>query len=105
MNLPSVILNLLIANDNFESHSYAHCFTETALVLDEGKTYEGKIEIQNWIEKVNQDYKTVMKPLEYSAEKKILKCEVSGTFPGSPIILNYEFTIVGGLIESLFIKG
>jgi ketosteroid isomerase-like protein len=101
MNLPNVISELTKAQNNFDSFAYADCFSETAVVFDEGKTHNGKTEIQQWIEKANEDYHATMKPLEYSEKDEILKAEVSGNFPGSPINLNYHFQLGNGLIESL----
>jgi len=37
MNLPKVIAKLTEAQNNFDSVAYAACFTETAVVFDEGK--------------------------------------------------------------------
>jgi hypothetical protein len=78
---------------------------ENATVFDEGKNHNGKTEIQQWIKKANEEYQAVMKPVEYSAKEEVLKAEVSGNFPGSPIILSYHFTFQNGLIESLKITG
>jgi ketosteroid isomerase-like protein len=101
MNLPNVIEDLAKAQNNFDSVAYANCFSETAVVFDEGKTHKGKTEIQRWIEKANASYQTVMKPLEFDTSKEILKAEVSGNFPGSPIMLSYHLKIKDGLIDSL----
>lgn len=105
MNLPNVLTDLTNAQNNFDSVAYANCFSETAIVFDEGKTHNGKTEIQQWIEKANSAYQAVMKPLEYSAIEEVLKAEVSGSFPGSPIVLSYYFKLQNGLIESLKITG
>jgi ketosteroid isomerase-like protein len=104
MNLPIVIADLANAQNNFDSVAYSNCFSETAVVFDEGKTHNGKTEIQQWITKANEEYQTVMKPLEYSTTDEILKAEVSGNFPGSPIVLSYHFEFNEGLIQSLEIK-
>jgi len=101
MNLPSIISELVKAQNNFNRHSYADCFTETAVVFDEGKTHNGKTEIENWIDTANKEYKAVMKPLDYNEKENILSAEISGTFPGSPIVLKYHFELGDGLIESL----
>lgn len=101
MNLPKVIADLAEAQKNFDSVAYANCFSETAIVFDEGKNHKGRKEIQQWITKANKEFQTVMKPLEYSETEEILKAEVSGNFPGSPIVLSYHFKLNGGLIESL----
>ncbi|MEA5427867.1 nuclear transport factor 2 family protein [Arcicella lustrica] len=105
MNLPNVIADLTNAQNNFDSVAYANCFSETAVVFDEGKTHNGKTEIKQWIKKANDEYQAVMKPLEYSATEEILKAEVSGNFPGSPIVLTYHFQLKDRLIESLKITG
>lgn len=105
MNLPKVIADLTQAQNNFDSLAYSNCFSETAVVFDEGKTHTGKMEIQQWIKKANEEYQTVMKPLEYSATKEILKAEISGNFPGSPIVLSYHFELKDGFIQSLKISG
>lgn len=104
-NLPRVIANLVEAQNNFDSTTYAECFTETAIVFDEGKTHNGKTEVKNWIENANNEYKAVMKPLEYSKSAETLQAEVSGNFPGSPVVLTYHFNLVDGLIQSLKITG
>jgi hypothetical protein len=101
MNLPKVVTELITAQNNFDSTAYANCFTDTAVVFDEGKTHNGKTEIKSWIEKANKEYQATMKPLEYSETAHTLKTEVSGTFPGSPIIITYHYGFKDGLIQSL----
>jgi len=101
MNLPKVITDLVTAQNNFDSIAYTNCFNETAVVFDEGKTHNGRKEIENWIEKANKDYQATMKPIEYLNADQILKTEVSGNFPGSPIVLAYHLEIKNGLIQSL----
>ncbi|UZR98470.1 nuclear transport factor 2 family protein [Chondrinema litorale] len=101
MNLPKVIGDLVKAQDNFDSTAYANCFTKTAMVFDEGKTHNGKVEIKNWIEEANKKYQVTMKPLEYSEAQETLKAEISGTFPGSPLTLTYHYEFKDELIESL----
>ncbi len=101
MTLPKVISDLVKAQDSFDSTAYSNCFTETAIVFDEGKTYKGKNEIKNWIEKANKKYKVTMKPLEYSETEQTLKAEISGKFPGSPLVLTYHYEFENGLIQSL----
>ncbi len=105
MNLPKVVAELVKTQNNFDSVAYANCFTETAVVFDEGKTHNGRREIENWIEKANKEYQATMKPLEYSEKEEILKAEVSGNFPGSPIVLSYHLEIADELIHSLKITG
>ncbi|TDX86354.1 nuclear transport factor 2 family protein [Epilithonimonas xixisoli] len=105
MNLPNVLTKLAEAQNNFDSATYADCFSENAVVFDEGKTHNGKPEIQQWIQKANEEYHATMKPLEYSEAEEILRAEVSGNFPGSPIVLSYHLKIDNDLITSLKITG
>ncbi|MCC4229506.1 nuclear transport factor 2 family protein [Zunongwangia profunda] len=105
MNLPKVVTALIEAQYHFNSTDYANCFIENAVVFDEGKTYNGKKEIESWIEKANNEYKVTMKPLDYVEKEQTLKAEVSGTFPGSPVVLMYHFEFKDELIESLKITG
>ncbi|WP_159800761.1 nuclear transport factor 2 family protein [Flavobacterium sp. MK4S-17] len=107
MDLPKVIKDLVAAQNNFDSAAYAKCFSETAVVYDEGKTHNGRKEIEAWIADSNERYQATMQPvgLEENKTESILKAETSGNFPGSPIILNYRLKITGGLIEALEITG
>jgi len=93
MNLPKVVADLVAAQNNFDSIAYAGCFSETAIVEDEGKTHNGRKEIEHWIADSNERYHATIKPAgfeEHDAES-ILKAETSGNFPGSPIVLNYHW--------------
>lgn len=101
MNLPNVVTELVKAQNNFDSAAYANCFTETAVVFDEGKTHNGRTEIKDWIDKANKEYQATMKLLDYSEAEHILKAEVAGNFPGSPAILTYYYEFEDGLIRSL----
>lgn len=101
MNLPAVVTALVKTQNNFDSVAYAKCFTETAVVFDEGKTHNGRKEIENWIEKANKEYQATMKPIEYSEKEQTLKAEVAGNFPGSPAVLTYRYEFEEGLIQSL----
>ncbi|MCC9168422.1 nuclear transport factor 2 family protein [Pontibacter harenae] len=107
MKLPKVIADLVAAQDNYDSAAYAKCFSETAVVVDEEKTYKGRNEIRQWIAEANENYKTVMKPISFSENgpKSVLTAEISGSFPGSPAVLNYHFELKDGLIQSLEITG
>ncbi|MFT3794269.1 nuclear transport factor 2 family protein [Flavobacterium sp.] len=101
MDLPKVVAALVQTQNNFDSVAYANCFTETAVVFDEGKTHNGRKEIENWIEKANKAYQATMKPLGYSETEQTLTTEVSGNFPGSPITMTYHYEFEDGLIQSL----
>lgn len=103
MELPELIARFVDTQNTYDSEAYITCYTETAIVHDEGKTHTGKEEIKAWIKDANERYRSVMKPLQYeeSDSKGVLTAEVSGTFPGSPIVLKFHLGLKDGLIDSL----
>ncbi|GGH21418.1 hypothetical protein GCM10007423_02530 [Dyadobacter endophyticus] len=107
MNLPKVVSDLVKTQNAFDSVAYSNCFSETAVVYDEGKTHTGRKEIELWIADANARYEATMQPVSYEEKgtESILKAEASGKFDGSPIILSYHLEIVDDLIQSLRITG
>jgi hypothetical protein len=107
MKLPAIITELVNAQNSQDSVAYADCFTTDAKVFDEGHDHQGKEEIKAWIESANAKYQAVMEPIGYSESdgKAVLTAKISGTFPGSPIVLKYNMEIAEGLIRSLKITG
>ena len=107
MNLPKVLSDLVKTQNNFDSVAYSNCFSETAVVYDEGKTHKGRKEIERWIADANERYQATMQPVSYEEKgtESILKAETSGKFDGSPIILSYHLEIVNDLIQTLKITG
>ena len=101
MNLPTIVTELIKAQNNFDSTAYANCFTENAAVYDEGKTHNGRAEISNWIDKANKKYRAVMAPIAYLENEQILTAEVSGEFAGSPVVMNFHYGFQDGLIQWL----
>jgi len=47
MNLPPIVTRLVTAQNQFDSQAYSDCFTEDAIVHDEGRNHQGKTEIKN----------------------------------------------------------
>jgi ketosteroid isomerase-like protein len=107
MKLPAIITELVNAQNSQNSAAYADCFTTDATVFDEGHDHHGKEEIKAWIKNANAKYQALVEPIDYSESegKAILTAKISGTFPGSPIVLKYNFEIAEGLISSLKITG
>lgn len=107
MQLPKVVSNLVKAQNEFDSAAYAGCFSETAVVFDEGETHTGRKEIQHWIDNANKRYRALMIPVgfEENESESLLKAEVSGDFPGSPIVMTYHLQMENELIKSLKITG
>ncbi len=107
MNLPKVVSDLVSTQNSLDSVAYANCFSETAVVYDEGKAHKGRKEITHWIADANTRYEATIQPVSFEEKgaESILKAKTSGKFEGSPIVLSYHLEIVGGLIQTLKITG
>ena len=105
LKLPKVIADLIAAQDKFDSKGFAENFSDDAVVHDEGKTYRGRSEIQEWNEMTNAKYKTKYEPLQVEANGSeiTLTSKVSGTFDGSPVVIKYHFQTKNNKISSLSI--
>lgn len=107
MKLPEIVSELVRTQNNFDSVAYANCFSQTAIVHDDGKTHKGKKEIEEWIADANEKYSATMEPLDFEENglQSKLKVKVEGNFDGSPIVLDYHLEISDGLIQSLRVTG
>jgi ketosteroid isomerase-like protein len=105
MNLPPLIQNYIAASNAHDVKSILACFSDDAVVRDENETHRGKIEIERWITTTIEKYKFQFKPLGASNGdvEPIVTVEVSGTFPGSLVTLDYHFKIDNDSISSLSI--
>ena len=105
MNLPAVIQSYIAASNAHDVKAIVDCFAADAVVGDENAMRHGKTDIRRWATETIEKYKFQFKPLsvdERGAET-ILSVEVSGSFPGSPVTLDYRFTIAHDKIQSLII--
>ena len=105
MNLPPLIQRYIDASNTHDVKSILSCFNDNAVVRDENETHHGKIGIGLWITTTIQKYNFHFKPLgsQERENETIVSVEVSGTCPGSPISLDYHFTIARDKIGSLTI--
>lgn len=105
VNLPQVVDGYIRASNAHDVKSILACFSDDAVVRDEGETLRGKQAIGGWIAKTIEKYKFKFKPVSAQDRdgKTVVAVEVSGTFPGSPITLEYHFTISSDRIQSLTI--
>jgi hypothetical protein len=102
LNLPEPIAAYFEA-DRRDSHAVASCFTNEAVVTDEGKTHAGLAAIKAWKAAASTQYSYVAEPIavEKAARKYVVTSRVTGDFPGSPADLRFIFAIERGKIASL----
>src|ERR1700680_3621871 len=106
INLPRIIQEYLDASNAHDVKSILSCFSDDALVHDEGKEFRGKKLIEGWIVKTIEKYKFRFTPLSAKNDDAtvVVSVEVSGTFPGSPVSPDYRFTVESDKIASLAIE-
>jgi ketosteroid isomerase-like protein len=103
--LPPTIQCYIDASNAHDVQSILVCFADDAVVRDENSTMRGKIDIERWITTTIEKYKFQFKPLRTKEgdNETIVAVQISGTFPGSPITLDYHFAIASEKIASLII--
>jgi SnoaL-like domain len=91
------------AADKRDSEAIARCFTENAVVKDEGHTYTGLSAIKQWKADASGKYEYTSEPLasEERDGKTIVTSRLTGNFPGSPVNLRFFFKLEGGKIAAL----
>jgi ketosteroid isomerase-like protein len=78
-------------------------FGEDALVHDENEDHRGRRAIRDWAQGTYDKYGVTLTPREARREGGLVfvTTGVAGTFPGSPIELNFRFAVDGDRIEEL----
>jgi ketosteroid isomerase-like protein len=102
-NLPTPIAIYIDAENRGDTEALAQCFAEDAVVRDEGKTIEGLADIKQWKAETKKKYQHTVEPLALVQKdgKTIVTNRLTGNFPGSPIDLEFVFTLDGNKIASL----
>jgi ketosteroid isomerase-like protein len=103
LSLPAPVTEYLAADKAKDPDRVARCFIEDALVHDENTDYRGIAAIRAWKQSTNAKYAYVVEPLAASVSGQTVKlrARLTGTFPGSPVELDYTFTLADGRIAVL----
>ena len=102
LSLPKPIAAYFIA-DEVDGEAVSECFTENAVVKDEGHTHKGRAAIKEWKTDASAKYEYTSEPIacEEKDEKTVVTCHLVGNFPGSPVDLRFFFQLEGDKIASL----
>ena len=102
LNLPKPIAAYFAA-DKSDGQAVSQCFTENAVVKDEGHTYTGRAAIKRWKTEASAKYQYTSEPIECEQKdgKTVVTSHLVGNFPGSPIDLRYFFQLEADEIASL----
>jgi hypothetical protein len=102
LDLPAPIAAYFTA-DKADSEAVSRCFTENAVVKDEGHTCTGRAAIKKWKADVSAKYEYTSEPFacEVKDGKTVVTSRLVGNFPGSPVNLRFCFELEGDKIASL----
>ena len=102
LNLPQPIADYFDA-DKRDAEAVASCFTDQAVVKDEGQIHRGLAAIKSWKTEASAKYSYSSKP--FAVEQKdgqyIVTSRLTGNFPGSPVDLRYVVRLERGKIAFL----
>jgi hypothetical protein len=102
LDLPKPIAAYFAA-DKADGEAVSQCFTENAIVKDEGHTYQGRAAIKQWKTDAAAKYQYTSELLasEQKDGKTVITSRLTGNFPGSPVNLRFVFKLEGDKISSL----
>ena len=91
------------AADTSDANAVARCFSESAVVIDERRQHRGRPAITRWRAEATAKYQYTSEPLavDVSGPDVTVTARVTGDFPGSPVELQYRFTLDGASIARL----
>lgn len=102
-NLPTPIAVYVSAENSGDTNLFDQCFAENATVRDENETHKGLAAIKKWKAETKRKYQHTVDPLRIVEKdgKFVVTNRLTGNFPGSPIELDFVFTLSGDKIVSL----
>jgi ketosteroid isomerase-like protein len=93
--LPKVLAEYFAATNAHDVGAMIAAFAEDATVHDEGRDHVGVSAIRTWMEETIEKYDYKVEPIESSrnGSSAVVLVSLRGKFPGSPISLQYAFTL------------
>jgi aryl-alcohol dehydrogenase-like predicted oxidoreductase len=91
------------ASDKLDAAAVARCFTNNAVVKDEGRTHIGLSAIKQWKAETSTKYIYTCEPfrIERSNGMTVVSCHLEGNFPGGQADLRFFFQLERGKIVNL----
>jgi ketosteroid isomerase-like protein len=101
--IPAVLESYFQASNADDMDVLVSCFSSDATVVDENQTHRGTAEIKGWAINVRKKYefKTEIVKATKTPAVTIVTAKVYGSFPGSPVDLDFRFTLNKNKITSL----
>ena len=103
LSLPPPIARYVQLENVGDTETLSTCFAPKAIVRDESRTYEGLAAITAWKAESKRKYRHTITPLDivYEQGTTVLKAQLTGAFPGSPVTLHFDLVLEAGKILSL----
>jgi len=103
--LPQVISTYILSQNDNDNDKSITCFIDNAVVHDEGMERRGKKAIKEWIDESHEKYQYTMEVtgVVKREEDTIVTGMLTGNFDGSPVSLDYHFTLKDNKIAKLSI--
>lgn len=101
--LPSPIADFVEANTRLDLDGMMKCFAADAVLLDNGKRFEGPEEIRALLKEMVVDLKAIFTPdaVRHEDEVVVMEGPAHGNFPGSPIRFTYRVELDGDAIKTM----
>jgi ketosteroid isomerase-like protein len=101
--LPRVLADYFAATNAHDVDAMSSAFAEDATVHDEGRDHRGLAAIRAWMKETIEKYDYKLEPIESSrnGSSAVVLVSLRGKFPGSPITLQYAFTLSGERVARL----
>src|SRR2546422_10687222 len=102
LDLPKPIAAYFTA-DKGDGEAVSRCFTENAVVKDEGHTHKCRAAIKEWKMDASAKYEYTSEPFacEEKDGKTVVTSHLVGNFPGGLVDLRFFFQLAGDKIASL----
>ena len=103
IELPKPIAAYFKADSGKDAEAVTRCFTEGAVVKDEGHTYTGIDAVRHWKAQASTQYTYTVEPFSIAADggRTVVTSHLVGDFPGSPTDLRYFFVLADDKIAEL----
>lgn len=103
IELPKPIADYVEANAHLDVEGMLEPFTPDAIILDNGKKFEGRAELRTLFDEAVVPVRAIFTPDSIWREKDqvVVEGPAHGDFKGSPIRFTYRFTLINGAIKAL----
>jgi ketosteroid isomerase-like protein len=103
IDLPKPIADFIMANARLDLDGMVESFTPDAVILDNGKRFEGHASVRALFEHEVVPVKAIFTPesARHEAGRVVVEGLAHGDFPGSPLRFTYDFTLEDDTIKAL----